>query len=556
MKSRKLSKTSRKCIRGRRKSDRKCKHKPGPKRKPKTKKSGRTGKKPIKQSRKCIRGRRKSDGKCKRKSGPKRKPKTKKSHKNRRYKFNNKRKFSFRDRITVDNSELIQWFIPPQNLVKLIDRDLSKKDKDCIINSFQTIGLIDRSTGDFLRQHKIGLKPLEIAELLEKEINDKFYTHNQLIPINIQPGRPDKIKLAFLDVTKLIGIKLYDDLYKTLNDGNGTMVALYFDDGGGHMTTILKLNNALWIIDPQLTNNNPSAQWGFKLCRCIQGCITTNGCNTIEDIYYGRKISSIGLLFGNNGNPDLKLVYNKVSVDMKRIQMEFAKNIALASSYDPSSSILATTICNLPQLCSKWDKALHKGDKMGCAINTVSFLEIFTRETASVDLIGTVDKTVGTSLIETVRLLYIGKIYQDTLEYYKKGLRLDTAFEKAIEDTNSFIWSEKEFKIRDDSNPSVVSEKLIREFYDDYIDKNLSANQCTILRMNRGPTTIGYTVVIGKTRDGFIHTIDPQNVSEKIWDPTKKDISGFLKALNYQNYVSFEVPVLYKRYDGYMDAEI
>ncbi len=35
MKSRKPSKTSRKCIRGRRKSDGKCKRKPGPKRKPK-----------------------------------------------------------------------------------------------------------------------------------------------------------------------------------------------------------------------------------------------------------------------------------------------------------------------------------------------------------------------------------------------------------------------------------------------------------------------------------------------------------------------------------------
>jgi len=117
MKSRK----PRKCLRGRRKSDGKCKRKPGPKRSRKTKKSGKKPKsdvsykisklmkegypqkqavaialkmkeqgrlgprggykskkkKPVKKSKRCLRGRRKSDGKCKRKSGPKRSRKLK-----------------------------------------------------------------------------------------------------------------------------------------------------------------------------------------------------------------------------------------------------------------------------------------------------------------------------------------------------------------------------------------------------------------------------------------------------------------------------------------------
>ena len=64
MKSRKPVKRSRKCTRGRRKSDGKCKRKPGPKRK---------SRKPIKKSRKYTRNLHKSVGKYKRKSVPKRK---------------------------------------------------------------------------------------------------------------------------------------------------------------------------------------------------------------------------------------------------------------------------------------------------------------------------------------------------------------------------------------------------------------------------------------------------------------------------------------------------
>jgi hypothetical protein len=64
-KSRKPIKKSRKCIRGRRKSDSKCRRKPGPKRTQRKRKP--------KRSRKCKRGRRKSDGKCKRKPAPKQK---------------------------------------------------------------------------------------------------------------------------------------------------------------------------------------------------------------------------------------------------------------------------------------------------------------------------------------------------------------------------------------------------------------------------------------------------------------------------------------------------
>lgn len=79
MKSRKPVKRSRKCPRGIRKSDGKCKRKPGPKR-------SRKSKKPVKRSKKCTYGVRKSDGKCKRKPGPKRTTrkstsKTKKSRK-------------------------------------------------------------------------------------------------------------------------------------------------------------------------------------------------------------------------------------------------------------------------------------------------------------------------------------------------------------------------------------------------------------------------------------------------------------------------------------------
>jgi len=66
-----LKKKSRKCPRGIRKTDGKCKRKPGPKRSRKMKRSRRlTSKKlakPVRRSRKCVRGKRKSDGKCRRK---------------------------------------------------------------------------------------------------------------------------------------------------------------------------------------------------------------------------------------------------------------------------------------------------------------------------------------------------------------------------------------------------------------------------------------------------------------------------------------------------------
>jgi len=83
MKSRKPVKRSRKCPRGIRKSDGKCKRKPGPKRSRKIKRSRRrTSKKlakTVRRSRKCVRGKRKSDGKCRRKPGPKRSRKMKKN---------------------------------------------------------------------------------------------------------------------------------------------------------------------------------------------------------------------------------------------------------------------------------------------------------------------------------------------------------------------------------------------------------------------------------------------------------------------------------------------
>ncbi len=88
MKSRKPVKRSRKCPRGIRKSDGKCKRKPGPKRSRKMKRSRRrTSKKltkTVRRSRKCVRGKRKSDGKCRRKPGPKR---SRKMKSNKRYKF-------------------------------------------------------------------------------------------------------------------------------------------------------------------------------------------------------------------------------------------------------------------------------------------------------------------------------------------------------------------------------------------------------------------------------------------------------------------------------------
>jgi len=81
MKSRRPVKRSRKCPRGIRKTDGKCKRKPGPKRSRKMKRSRRrTSKKlakTVRRSRKCVRGKRKSDGKCKRKPGPKRSRKRK-----------------------------------------------------------------------------------------------------------------------------------------------------------------------------------------------------------------------------------------------------------------------------------------------------------------------------------------------------------------------------------------------------------------------------------------------------------------------------------------------
>ncbi len=70
-----LKKKSRKCLRGRRKSDNKCRRKPGPKRSRKKYKTPRRSRKVVK-SRKCPRGRRKSDNKCKRKPGPKRSRRT------------------------------------------------------------------------------------------------------------------------------------------------------------------------------------------------------------------------------------------------------------------------------------------------------------------------------------------------------------------------------------------------------------------------------------------------------------------------------------------------
>ena len=91
MKSRKPVKRSRKCPRGIRKSDGKCKRKPGPKRSRKMKRSRRrTSKKlakTVRRSRKCVRGKRKSDGKCKRKPGPKRSRKMKRSKRTTKHKF-------------------------------------------------------------------------------------------------------------------------------------------------------------------------------------------------------------------------------------------------------------------------------------------------------------------------------------------------------------------------------------------------------------------------------------------------------------------------------------
>ena len=152
MKSCKTVKKSRKCIRGRRKSDGKCKRKPGPKRSRKMMKSKRrTSKKvakPLKRSRKCVRGKRKSDGKCKRKPGPKRGRKMKS---NKRYKFRVNKGVFDRELSNQNIKSAIYLWVENENKARRIYGDISRWDVSNVTDMSGMFAEAENFNGDISR---------------------------------------------------------------------------------------------------------------------------------------------------------------------------------------------------------------------------------------------------------------------------------------------------------------------------------------------------------------------------------------------------------------------
>ena len=203
MKSRKPVKRSRRCPRGIRKSDGRCKRKPGPKRSRKMKKSRRRTK-PVKRSRRCPRGIRKSDGRCKRKPGPKRSRKIKKFRMMnifKKIKMKRKKQPSKAPEIVVKDNKSISDFYYDKNdpnvddLRKKAIRVFIDKGVEFASGTYSKIYINPKHPDWILRVSSV--KKSEIVDEIKitKTMFNRPEQRSDLTDIWVEPSKDDKGKI-------------------------------------------------------------------------------------------------------------------------------------------------------------------------------------------------------------------------------------------------------------------------------------------------------------------------------------------------------------------------
>jgi hypothetical protein len=140
--------------------------------------------------------------------------------------------------------------------------------------------------------------------------------------------------------------------------------------------------------------------------------------------------------------------------------------------------------------------------QIGCGINSLVFLGIFTREQGTT-ILPHINKQKGTT-------------FSEIMEY---------VFMKNENLLNKYIYSEVIYSINSFEN--------IKKFYN-YLYNILPLNTCTIIKLNRDPTDsicsgykgTGHTIIISKDANGIIYTIDPQGetIRQRISEKTDTKI--------------------------------
>jgi len=261
---------SRKCRYGKRKSDGRCKRKPGPK------------SKRNKKSRKCRYGKRKSDGRCKRKPGPK----SKKVYKS-RIRYNRTKqhrlKFSLNDTylFEIENLGILAQYpdsVDPK-LLNLQLFDITKRKEeiklgavpmevatwdvnpeiimgfqsdikayltpmDCFINAMQIIGVFDSVQANILRISCIRNQGIS-AHAIGQMLTYVSYDTNTDSEMDVEGTTSFNFYFfqSFTDPQVWI-----DTIGSNLSENNKILFAGY----EGHVFSFARENNKIYYIDPQL----------------------------------------------------------------------------------------------------------------------------------------------------------------------------------------------------------------------------------------------------------------------------------------------------------------
>jgi hypothetical protein len=184
-------------------------------------------------------------------------------------------------------------------------------------------------------------------------------------------------------------------------------------------------------------------------------------------------------------------------------------------------SLIKLTGCNIQDRYSAWNKTggpLANDRTIGCGINALTFLGLFTRDE-------------GNRIVEVLR----------KSEHRDNG----TSFQTMM---NYVVTKHKNKKrVINDYTFDISTHENMRLFLD-LMTLNLGKNACTVVKLNRSVVcpvtstglTPGHTIVLSTDSSGNLSIVDPQQTFNR---PRKDDLVMFEKSWKKNCYVSASVMV-------------
>ena len=178
----------------------------------------------------------------------------------------------------------------------------------------------------------------------------------------------------------------------------------------------------------------------------------------------------------------------------------------IAFEINKSHQLAYLSNCNVDERFEKWKReggTLLENKKLGCGINSLTFLEVFNR-TQGEQIVKQL--TQGTSFIEMMNYV---SLYNNNVVYQEISFRI-TNMEQII----NFII---------------------------YLKYFLPNNCCTVAKFNRNKNMVtrenltdGHSVVLSKTNNNEIITIDPQQLTKRKFEETTEFVEKMIKVWSNQ----------------------